>query len=490
MQTHADKNQKNKSRSLSSVVAQNKRSSDSTFHYQNNRPKAVSQQKLQVMANNSPLAKQTAQLQVMANNYAAQHQQPIQKKENKTGMPNNLKSGIENLSGYSLDDVKVHYNSNKPAQLQAHAYAQGTDIHLGSGQEKHLPHEAWHVVQQKQGRVKPTMQMKGKVNINDDAGLEREADMMGDKAAQFKMDNDILLSKSSLVSRTPSAKKYTQLKSNVIQLATPLSTNRLNVVGENHPQTKARLAREKQYTAAHAGSANYWTESRFRDRAFSFWRDYLSDMRATADPFEVRFNNSQQFLAENAVIIKNQGDAGTNTQQALNNLNVQQKFIHTLWIYLSNMDAGFLEDRSDGFEVPRARRNEMLGYRQQIKNIAVTWQAARVALALAIPTAAPANVFAGWSNGGVVVTSEANERANYKKSIDDLGQLNVVARTAAQLSQDRSAAMNVAANNRATELGVWKVGDAHAGHMELDHPRNYNLVRLADFNADYDTWNP
>ena len=107
---------------------------------------------------------------------------PIQKKENNTGLPDNLKSGIENLSGYSMDDVKVHYNSDKPAQLQAHAYAQGTDIHIASGQEKHLPHEAWHVVQQKQGRVQPTLQMKGNVNVNDDAGLENEADVMGAKA--------------------------------------------------------------------------------------------------------------------------------------------------------------------------------------------------------------------------------------------------------------------------------------------------------------------
>ncbi len=108
---------------------------------------------------------------------------PIQRKNN-TGLPDTLKSGIENLSGYSMDDVKVHYNSSKPAQLQAHAYAQGTDIHLGPGQEKHLPHEAWHVVQQKQGRVKPTKQLKSKVNINDDAGLEKEADVMGEKAVK------------------------------------------------------------------------------------------------------------------------------------------------------------------------------------------------------------------------------------------------------------------------------------------------------------------
>lgn len=102
-------------------------------------------------------------------------------RENNTGLPDNLKSGIENLSGYSLDNVKVHYNSNKPSQLQAHAYAQGTDIHVAAGQEKHLPHEAWHVVQQKQGRVKPTMQVQG-VAINDNPVLEREADMMGVKA--------------------------------------------------------------------------------------------------------------------------------------------------------------------------------------------------------------------------------------------------------------------------------------------------------------------
>ena len=101
---------------------------------------------------------------------------------NHTGLPDGLKTGIENLSGYSMNDVKVHYNSNQPAQFKAHAFAQGSNIHLGAGQEKHLPHEAWHVVQQKQGRVKPTMQMKGKFNVNDDKGLEQEADVMGAKA--------------------------------------------------------------------------------------------------------------------------------------------------------------------------------------------------------------------------------------------------------------------------------------------------------------------
>jgi hypothetical protein len=114
----------------------------------------------------------------------------VQKKEdgpaasNRTGLPDSLKSGVENLSGISMDSVKVHYNSDKPAQLNALAYTQGTDIHVAPGQEQHLPHEAWHVAQQAQGRVQPTMQMMEGVPVNDDAGLEHEADVMGAKAEQ------------------------------------------------------------------------------------------------------------------------------------------------------------------------------------------------------------------------------------------------------------------------------------------------------------------
>lgn len=110
----------------------------------------------------------------------------IQKEESKTGLPNNLKSGIENLSGLSMDTVRVHYNSSKPMQLEALSYTQGTDIYIAPGQEKHLPHEAWHVVQQAQGRVKPNIQMKD-AQVNDDMGLEREADTMGNQAIQASL---------------------------------------------------------------------------------------------------------------------------------------------------------------------------------------------------------------------------------------------------------------------------------------------------------------
>ena len=198
MDTHADKIQEEKSPSVSNEQSHNQVTGASTFQFVDNRPEAISQRKLQEAADNSSQVSQLRAYQEMGNNnseiqqialfqsnadnYTAQQQHPIQRKENNTGLPDKLKMGAENLSGISLDDVKVHRNSDKPAQLQAHAYAQGTDIHLASGQEKHLPHEAWHVVQQKQGRVKPTMQLKGKVNINTDRALENEADIMGSRA--------------------------------------------------------------------------------------------------------------------------------------------------------------------------------------------------------------------------------------------------------------------------------------------------------------------
>ena len=67
--------------------------------------------------------------------------------------------------------------------MGALAYAQGNDIHLASGQERHLPHEAWHVAQQKAGRVQPTVQAAG-VPINDSPALEAEADRMGARALE------------------------------------------------------------------------------------------------------------------------------------------------------------------------------------------------------------------------------------------------------------------------------------------------------------------
>lgn len=94
---------------------------------------------------------------------------------NRTGIPDNVKARFEKRSGYSFDDVRVHYNSERPAQFQALAYTQGQNVYIGPGQERHLGHELGHVVQQMEGRVRPTMNINGQP-VNDDVYLEREAE--------------------------------------------------------------------------------------------------------------------------------------------------------------------------------------------------------------------------------------------------------------------------------------------------------------------------
>ena len=176
-----------------------------TYHWVDNRPEAIDAKASQTLAdnsarmqdlmamqtitNNSPQVSRAARLQRMANTYTGQQQPVTQTKQPSfTGsqpannrLSENLVAGVRQLSGHSLHDVALNLNSSKPAELNAHAFTQGNSIHVAPGQEKHIPHEAWHVVQQREGRVRPTLQMKG-VHINDDDVLEQEADLMGEKA--------------------------------------------------------------------------------------------------------------------------------------------------------------------------------------------------------------------------------------------------------------------------------------------------------------------
>lgn len=101
----------------------------------------------------------------------------VQKKEtpNLTGIPAGMKTRFESLSGFSFDDVRVHYNSDKPALLHALAYTQGDHVYVAPGQERHLGH----VVQQKHGKVQPTGQIDG-MYINENTMLEKEADVIRD----------------------------------------------------------------------------------------------------------------------------------------------------------------------------------------------------------------------------------------------------------------------------------------------------------------------
>ncbi|EAY30923.1 eCIS core domain-containing protein [Microscilla marina] len=118
-------------------------------------------------------------------------QRPIQRNTSNGKSSGNVneaqvKTNVSNIMGVDVTQAKVNYNSSKPAQLKAEAYAQGNTVEIAPGKEKHLGHELAHIGQQAQGRVQPTIQGNNGVGINNDPQLEKEADDIGDQAMSMK----------------------------------------------------------------------------------------------------------------------------------------------------------------------------------------------------------------------------------------------------------------------------------------------------------------
>ncbi|WP_375766536.1 DUF4157 domain-containing protein [Archangium gephyra] len=119
-------------------------------------------------------------------------------------LPPRLRGALETLSGYDLSDVRVHADSALPAQVGARAFAHGCDIYLERGAEETLAHEAWHVVQQKQGRVLATGlsqfedERLGVVERNDEEALELEAEWMGRLAQRLVVRGEQLPARRTL----------------------------------------------------------------------------------------------------------------------------------------------------------------------------------------------------------------------------------------------------------------------------------------------------
>jgi Domain of unknown function (DUF4157) len=105
-------------------------------------------------------------------------------------LPTDVRAKMEAAMNADFSAVRIHEGPQASA-MGALAYTQGTDLYFAPGQydpqssrgQELLGHELAHVVQQSQGRVNATVQAHG-AGINEDSGLEAEADQMGAKAAR------------------------------------------------------------------------------------------------------------------------------------------------------------------------------------------------------------------------------------------------------------------------------------------------------------------
>lgn len=105
------------------------------------------------------------------------------RRDPRTGLPFRIKHAVERRSGFSMDDVRVEYNAMLPGTVGANAVTKGSRIAVAPGQEHHVAHEAWHVVQQKLRRARADFDRNGHA-ISTDAALEREADAFGEETTR------------------------------------------------------------------------------------------------------------------------------------------------------------------------------------------------------------------------------------------------------------------------------------------------------------------
>ena len=122
-----------------------------------------------------------------------QRQLATETEESTDKLPPNVEANMEASFGTDFSGVRIHQDSQADS-LGALAYTQGSDIHFAPSQydvhtqggKELLGHELAHVVQQSDGRVGTTGDVKG-VPLNDDPALEREADDLGARAARGEM---------------------------------------------------------------------------------------------------------------------------------------------------------------------------------------------------------------------------------------------------------------------------------------------------------------
>lgn len=107
------------------------------------------------------------------------------------GLPEALQQRMESAFQADFSDVAVHADSTRAATMGALAYTEGSDLHFAPGQyspgssrgRELIGHELAHVLQQRDGRVRATSRVDG-VAVNDDQGLERDADRQSRRALQ------------------------------------------------------------------------------------------------------------------------------------------------------------------------------------------------------------------------------------------------------------------------------------------------------------------
>lgn len=331
------------------------------------------------------------------------------------------------------------------------------------------------------------MQMKGDVSVNDDAGLEHEADVMGAQALQMerKRGHDAVESGAQPIKHAVARAKIMP-PNHSIQRVTQFAVlvrDKLNIAGERHPESNARRDVERQVALAKTGSANYWREGEFTESANS---------QQPADPYVLRY----EFVLKQALTLPIPALAAHTKEEYLNELAFGDvNFLTEIENAMSQFYADDLEVYGQKIEMYGARTARavwLAGLRRVINH-----HCGKAKGLIAEFTQKSTTVDGMFSSVDVgkmeeMVRASKPLASSLDEIIEGLDQMekaliraqidfNLDAR---DVSSERSHAMHLVGQARAGEKGLWKVGEKHAADMMGIGGKNYNLLSRADFNGE------
>ncbi|MFK7799105.1 MAG: DUF4157 domain-containing protein [Aureispira sp.] len=374
--------------------------------------------------------------------------------DTKTGIPRFLKAQTEHMSGYYLNHVRVHYNITGNEILEgAHAYTDGTNIYLARGAEKYLAHELWHIVQQMQGKVGETMQFDTKEGVagNDNQGLERDADVKGDKANKLATTGGIQQNKSLKKGKG----------AGIIQRKA-LSNTKLNVVGESHPESANRAELERQMVQEKVGGT-FWEENEFKMT--------VGDGETDADPLTYRLIHTLQNIAR---LSKSVGGSKTG-HQGTGRLAVLSWNILSNLVALAEKQWGELK----GVAYPGDLNDEEVGVRD------ARFQARMDKLEHLKTGFAYLQQHKDTPKAELDKTEYETHLGYVSLFVTDMQQNTM---SVAEVTKLRSEYMHKAAESKAGEIGIWKIGTDHVDDIlallqEKGTEPSYNLLTKNEFDA-------
>ena len=133
-------------------------------------------------------------------------------------LPNKLLFAAKSLTGLSLENVDVIYDSPKTEQYQSDGFVKNNEIHLAKGNKGLIGHETWHMIQRIQNRVRTGEKTNPHFTINKNKNLENEAHIMGDKLMRMNIGSSPL-KKPSYQFNNNKNNSNAWMKNSIVQLS-------------------------------------------------------------------------------------------------------------------------------------------------------------------------------------------------------------------------------------------------------------------------------